>query len=138
MDENIKDMISDKDPKEMTTLERAQEYFQIKKVLKDLRSELKELRENHEVWEELQKVSEKAKRLRLELRDDLEMSKLDQKVDSLRERQKLLKEIIKMELIKSGETEVKGPGRKLKIVQELKEMKDEEDFILENDTKTLK
>lgn len=106
--------------------DKATEYFQIKKTLKVLRGDLKQIKEDHEDFDELKRLKEKSKLLTKRIKDSEDVRILEDKIGMLRERQDLIKEIIKAELMEAEEEEIKRDGRKLKLVPTLKEMKDEE------------
>lgn len=118
----------DDDKQAVESADKAGEYFQLRRALKDMRAELRALREEHPDTEELKQLTEKAKRLRLKIREDEQISKLQRDIETANERSKLLKEIIKAELIETEQDEVVRDGRKLKLVREIKEMKDEPDL----------
>lgn len=120
--ENIEESTSQIDD----SIDKISEYFQIKGTLKTLRGDLKDLKENHEDYDELKRLQEKVKLLRQRIKDNEDIHILEDKIGMLKERQDLIKEIIKAELIDSAEEEIKHDGRKLKLIQTLKEMKDEE------------
>ncbi len=102
-----------------------EEYFEIKGTIKTLRDDLKELKENHDDFEELEALNKKVKELRANIKNNEDIRIVEEKLSDLKERQNLLKEIIKVQLVEMNQEEVKQDGRKLKIVQVLKEMKDE-------------
>lgn len=107
-------------------LDKVQEYFKSKKVLKTLRRDIKDKQEQHEVYQELQELLKKVKELREEIKSDEEINQLKDKAGTIKERMDLLKEMIRLELIDKGQQEVANDGRKLKLVNVLKEMRDEE------------
>lgn len=104
---------------------KVEEYFKTKEALKTLREDLKEHKENNEDFKQLTEIMKEVKQLRDKIKNNEEISIITQKAETLKERMELLKEIIKTELLESAQEEVKMDGRKLKIVQVLKEMKDE-------------
>ena len=118
-DKTIKDSTENKD--------RVEEYFELKETIKTLRGDLKDLKEQHLDWEEFQEVSQKVKELRDNLKHDENIQLVTEKIATLKERMEMIKEIIKAEMIELEQIEVKKDGRKLKIVQVLKEMKDEDE-----------
>jgi hypothetical protein len=120
---------SNNDLDSLSSQERADEYFQIKKSLKTLRADLKDLKEEHEDTAELKELSEKVKSLRDKINNDESIYALKEKLATLKERQDLIKEIIKMQLLEESQEEIKVEGRKLKLIQVLKEMKDEENQL---------
>lgn len=117
---------SSKNVADLTSAERADEYFRIRSTLKTLRGDLKDLKDEHPDYEDLKKVVEKAKQVRMKIDSDENIHALKEKIGGLKERQELLKEIIKIQLIDEALDEVTNNGRKLKLVQVLKEMKDED------------
>lgn len=105
---------------------KLEEYFQTKETLKTLRSDLKTLKEEHSDFKELEELNKQVKGLREKINNDENVRTISDKIATLKERITLLKEIIKIELKETEATEVKMNGRKLKIVEVLKEVKDEE------------
>lgn len=69
----------------------------------------------------------KVKELKEEVKNDETVKTLTEKLSVNKERMELLKELIRIELLESAQEEVKRNGRKLKIMNILKEMKDEGD-----------
>lgn len=120
-------MATDQQDETIPTETRVEEFYELKDSLKTFRADLKELKEQHEDTEELLKLAEKAKTLRQRIANSEDIMAIQDKVSTVKERMDLLKEIIKTELIESGQEEIKSNGRKFKIVQILKEMKEEED-----------
>jgi len=112
-------ILDDKNP------DKAEEYFKTKEEAKTFRADLRELKEEHENTKEIDELAEKLKKLRSEVNNDENIRILSDKISTLRERMGLLRDIIKMQLIEAEEKEVKRDGRILKIVQVLKEMKEE-------------
>jgi protein subunit release factor A len=107
--------------------DRATEYFELKRVKKTLSDDLKDLTQNHENFEEAEKMKKELKILRDKINDNEDIRLIKEKVATIKERMELIKEIIKNELMETEEKEVKREGRKLKLVEVLKEMKDEEE-----------
>jgi len=107
--------------------DKVDEYFTTKRVIKDLRAELKEFKESHEEYLEADKLSKKLKNLRDKINNQTEVRILSEKIATLTERLELLKEIIKVQLIELEQEEIKHDGRKLKLVKVLKEMRDGEE-----------
>lgn len=106
--------------------DRVEEYFQLKDSLRTFRNDLKDLKESQPDFEELKKLVEKTKTLRQRLTNNEDIAILQDKVDGIKERMDLIKEIIKTELIESQQEEVKHNGRKLRLVQVIKELRDQE------------
>ncbi|HEX9804640.1 MAG TPA: hypothetical protein VGA67_03085, partial [Candidatus Dojkabacteria bacterium] len=104
--------------------DRATEYFELKRVKKTLSDDLKDLTQNHENFEEAEKMKKELKILRDKINDNEDIRLIKEKVATIKERMELIKEIIKNELMETEEKEVKREGRKLKLVEVLKEMKD--------------
>lgn len=120
MDENQSTSLDDTNPNKL------EEYFKTKETLKTLRNDLKDLKEEHPDFEEMEEFSKQLKEVREKINNDENIRIISDKISTLKERTDLLKEIIKMELKETEVTEVKMNGRKLKIVEVLKEMKDED------------
>lgn len=104
---------------------RATEYFEIKETLKTLKEDLKDLKEQHLDHDELKEVTQKAKELRDNIKNDENIRIIQEKIETLKERTEMIKEIIKVELLENNQVEVKADGKKLKIVTVLKETKDD-------------
>lgn len=107
-------------------MDKIEEYFKTKKVLKTLRGDLRDLKKNHDRAKELEELNKQVRFLRQEINNSEDIRIVSDKVAGLKERMDLLKEIIYSELKQSDEQEISLNGRKLKIVEVLKEMKDEE------------
>ncbi len=115
-------------PEEKISIEtRVEEYFEAKKTLKNLRRDLKEIKENHPEFDELKQITEKAKIVRTKIKDDEEIKVLEEKTAGLKDRMDLLKEIIRAEMIEEDRTEITQDGQKLKLVPILKEIKEEQE-----------
>lgn len=107
--------------------DKVDEYFQTKNVIRTLRSDLKDIKANHPDALEIEKLNKQLKQLRERVKNTEEVKILTEKIATLTERLELIKEIIRVELIQLEKEEVKHEGKKLKLVQILKEMKDEEE-----------
>lgn len=105
--------------------DRLEEYFQIKDTLRTLRKDLRDMKDEHPDAEELKQVSKKAKELRENVKNEEDIRIVTEKISSLKERQDLLKEIIKAEMVENEQTEIKVNGRKFQLVEVLKETRDE-------------
>jgi hypothetical protein len=107
--------------------DKVEEYFSTKRVIKDLRAELKEFKENHKDALEAEKINKQLKLLRDKIKNQTEIKILTDKIANLTERLELLKEIIKVQLLELEVEEIKYEGKKLKLVKVLKEMRDQEE-----------
>ena len=105
--------------------ENVKEYFKVKRTLKELNADLRDAKKNHVMQEELEEVNKKVKQLRKELMSDPIVLDLKDEVDVLKERFSLLKDIIKQEMIDQKTDEVQFEGRKIKIIQVMKEVRDQ-------------
>ncbi len=108
-------------------LDKVEEYFKLKDATRTLRNDLKDLKVQMEETEELEKLTKRVKELREKIKENENIRNLTEKIQGTKERMELLKELIRIELLESAQEEVKRNGRKLKIVNILKEMKDEGD-----------
>ncbi len=108
-------------------LDKVEEYFKIKGVMRTLRNDLKDHKIQMTEHEELEKLQKKVKELREKVKEDETVKELTEKLMTMKERMELLKELIRIELLETAKEEVKKDGRKLKLVSILKEMKDEAD-----------
>ncbi|MBD3280139.1 hypothetical protein GF389_01270 [Candidatus Dojkabacteria bacterium] len=124
-DENLQEAIDEQGLDEENT-NRIEEYFKTKEAIKTFRKDLKDLKDNHEDAENLKSLSEEVKNLRAKINNTEDIRIISDKISGLKERMDLLKEIIYSELKETDEKEVKMNGRKLAIIEVLKEMKDEE------------
>jgi len=108
-------------------LDKVEEYFKLKGVIRTLRNDLKDHKVQMPDNQELDKLSKKVKELREKVKDDETVKTLTEKMMVTKERVELIKELIRIELLETSKDEVKRNGRKLKLVHILKEMKDQED-----------
>jgi TolA-binding protein len=106
------------------SIDKVDEYFEIKNQIKTLRRDFKQFQEDHPNYVKLQDLNKKIKKLREEIRETEEIKNIKNKIDELKERQELLKELIRINLIESDQEEVKRNGKKLKLIPVLKEMPD--------------
>ncbi|GAB4285417.1 MAG: hypothetical protein Kow0081_3220 [Candidatus Dojkabacteria bacterium] len=102
------------------------EYFQLKKTAKTLRADLKQLKEQHEDYNELQKLTKKVTEIRNKIKEDSKIKELSEKLKSIKERMDLLKEMIRIELLENSQEEVEKDGMVLKLVYVVKEMRSKE------------
>jgi DNA-binding transcriptional regulator GbsR (MarR family) len=99
------------------------EYFKLKRSVKVLRRDLKDLKEQHPDYDDLQALKKKVKELNDEIKNDEEIKEIGEKVKEITERMNLLKEMIRIEMIENGENEMEFDGKILKLVYVLKEGK---------------
>ncbi len=102
------------------------EYFEQKRILKNLRKDIKDLKISHPRWEELQQINKKAKEIRDEIKEEPDIRELEEKAKGVKERVELMKEMIRIELIENAEVEVKKDGKVLKLVYVLKEIREDD------------
>lgn len=107
-------------------IDKVEEYFKVKGIIRNLRNDLKDFKSQHEVTQELEKLIKKVKELRERIKEDETVKDLEEKISTTRERLDLIKEMIRLELLENSQEEVKKNGRKLKLIYILKELKDEE------------
>ena len=108
-----------------TGIDKVEEYFKLKGVLKTLRNDIKDIKDSLEAQIELQKIQKKVKELRDRIKGDETIFELTEKLSATRERLDLIKELIRIDLIETAQQEVKKDGKKLKLVHILKEVKDD-------------
>jgi len=108
-------------------LDKVEEYFKLKGVMRTLRNELKDHKMQMPEYKEFDDLSKKVKELREKIKDEETVKLLSEKMLVTKERVELLKELIRIELLETAKEEVKRNGRKLKLVHILKEMRDQED-----------
>lgn len=120
-EEEVQDLLSD------PNLDKVGEYFKLKGVMRTLRNDLKDLKIQLPEYEELNKLTKRAKELRDKLKDDEQVKELTEKLQTTKERLELLKELIRIDLLETAREEVKREGRKLRIINILREMKDEDE-----------
>lgn len=106
-------------------LDKVEEYFKLKGVIKTLRGDLKDIKDSLEAQIELEKLSKKTKELRDKVKGDETVFELSEKLSTTKERLELIKELIRIDLIETAQEEVKRDGKKLKLVHVLKEVKDD-------------
>ncbi len=107
-------------------LDKVEEYFKMKDIMRTLRNDLKDLKLQNPEVEELDKLTKRVKEIREKIKDDESIKALEEKISTSKERLDLLKELIRIDLLEKAQEEVKRNGRKLKVVSVLKEMRDGE------------
>lgn len=107
-------------------LDKVEEYFKMKDIMRTLRNDLKDLKLQKPEIEELDKILKRAKQLREKIKEDESIKALEEKISTSKERMDLIKELIRIDLLEKAQEEVKRNGRKLKVVSVLKEMRDGE------------
>ncbi len=107
-------------------LDKVEEYFKMKDIMRTLRNDLKDLKLQKPEIEELDKILKRAKELREKIKEDESIKALEEKISTSKERMDLIKELIRIDLLEKAQEEVKRNGRKLKVVSVLKEMRDGE------------
>jgi flagellar motor protein MotB len=110
-----------------SSVDKVEEYFKLKGVVRTLRNDLKDYKIQHPDNQELEKVNKKVKELREKIKEDETIKELNEKISVTKERVELVKELIRLELLENSQEEVKKNGRKLKLIYILKELKDEEE-----------
>jgi vacuolar-type H+-ATPase subunit I/STV1 len=83
-----------------------EQYFQAREDLKVLNAELRESKDVHPEQEELKKISKQASEIRKRMKMDEQIGMLDEKAKTLREKQRLLKEMIKIKLEEEEKEEI--------------------------------
>lgn len=106
-------------------VDKVEEYFKLKGVLRTLRADLKDIQAQDEYYTELEKIMKRAKELREKIAGNEDIMNLKEKIQTTKERQDLLKELIRIELLEEGKEEVEKDDRKLKLLYILKELKNE-------------
>ncbi len=104
-----------------------EEYFKLKKSIKELNGDIRDAQKNHALAEEIEEASKKLKEARAHLSSDPMITDLKEEVDAMKERFNLIKDIIKQELIDEGQDRVEYDGRVISLVKVMKEGKDEEE-----------
>ncbi len=107
-------------------LDKVEEYFKMKDIMRTLRNDLKDLKLQNPEIDELDKLSKRVKEIREKIKEDETIKALEEKISTSKERLDLLKELIRIDLLEKAQEEVKRNGRKLKVVSILKEMRDGE------------
>lgn len=123
----MSDTASNEDLLSDSNLDKVEEYFKTKDVIRTLRNDLKDSKLQKAESQELEKLLKKVKELREDIKEDETVKNLTEKIQGLKERMDLLKELIRIELLDKSQEEVKRNGRKLRIISILREMKDEEE-----------
>jgi hypothetical protein len=106
--------------------DKSKEYFDLKQQLKLIRGDVRDLKTQHERWQELEAINKKAKEIRDEIKESDGIRELEEKAKAIKERMELMKEIIRIQLIENHEVEIKQDGKVLKLVYVLKEAKEED------------
>lgn len=104
-----------------------EEYFKIKKSLKEINADIKDAKKSHELTEEIEEMSKKLKETKTKLANDPILNDLKEDADALKERFVLLKDIIKQELIDEGKEQVEYEGKVIKLIQVMKEESSKEE-----------
>lgn len=105
--------------------DHVEDYFKVKRLLKELRADLSDAKKNHELTEEIESTAKKLKKMRVDLMADELVNELKEEVDTQADRMKMLKEVIRQEMVEEETTSVSYDGRVIKLVQVMKEGKDE-------------
>jgi len=92
--------------------DKVEEYLKTKEAIKTFREDLKELKEEHENFDEAEELAKQLKILRQNINNDENVRIISDKIATLKERLDLLKEIIKVQLKESEQKEIKRDGRK--------------------------
>lgn len=106
-------------------VDKVEEYFKLKGVLKTLRADLKDIQSQDEFHIELEKIMKRVKELKEKIAGNEDIMNLKEKIQVTKERQDLLKELIRIELLEEGRDEVEREDRKLKLLYILKELRNE-------------
>jgi hypothetical protein len=125
-DNQIKDDSQYTDIVGMTFEERLDEFFKLKGVLKTLRNDLKDLKVQNEFYSEWEELAKKAKELSDIIKEDENIRLVREKISTVNERMALIKELIRIDMIEKGMEEFKKDGKKLRLVNVVKEMKDDD------------
>lgn len=107
-------------------LDKVEEYFKMKDIMRNLRNDLKDLKLQNPDIEELDQLTKRVKEIREKVKEEESIKLLEEKISNSKERLDLLKELIRIDLLEKAQEEVKRNGRKLKVVSVLKEMRDGE------------
>jgi len=102
-----------------------EEYFKLKKVIKDFNADVRDLKKEHEVTPRIEELNKEIKKLRTELATDKMIMDIKEDLDSAKERFTLLKDIILQEMMEEGVESVPHDGKMIKVVQVMKEAKDQ-------------
>lgn len=105
--------------------ENVEEYFKVKRTLKEMNADLRDAKKNHPLQEEIEEITKKVKQTRKDLMADPIILDLKDEIDTLKERFNLLKDIIKQEMLEQETEEVQFDGRKIKLVRVMKEVRDQ-------------
>jgi DNA-binding transcriptional regulator GbsR (MarR family) len=106
---------------EANLLRHVQEYFKVKKVVKDFNADLRDYKKEHELTPRIEELKKELKKLKTELAVDKMVMDMKEDLDSSKERMTLLKDIITQEMLETGQEEVFYEGKKLRLVKLLKE-----------------
>lgn len=107
-------------------LDKVEEFFKMKDILRLLRTDLRDLKLQNPEIEELDKLLKRVHEIKEKIDEDESIKALKEKISTTKERQNLLRELIRIDLLEKAQEEVKRNGRKLKVVSVLKEFKDGE------------
>lgn len=106
-------------------IDKAKEYFRLKKALKDLRGDIKDLKTQHEHYKELEDLKKKVKVMRDEMNEEESIKEMTEKSKQVKERMDLIKEMLRIEMIENAQEEVSSDEdeKVLKLVYVVKETK---------------
>lgn len=107
--------------------DKVEEYFKIKDEIRTFNSDFKDQKIALEQTEQIENLMKKVRDLREEISQNESIRIIKDKLLTLKERKALLLELIRIELLENGQDEIKRRGKKLKLVNIMKELKDEGD-----------
>jgi len=101
---------------------KVDEYFKCKDNISLLRQDLKDYKEQMNEYIELKELEKKTKELREQIKANETIQNIQEKIATERERMELLKELIRIEMLESAQTEITFKDRKLKLINIIKEL----------------
>ena len=105
-----------------SNINRVDEYFKCKDNISLLRQDLKDYKEQMNEYIELKELEKKIKELREQIKANETVQNIQEKIATERERMELLKELIRIEMLESAQTEITFKDRKLKLINIVKEL----------------
>jgi DNA-binding transcriptional regulator GbsR (MarR family) len=89
-------------------------------IIKELRLDVKEMREAHPNFKKIEELNKEVKKLRDELNSDEEIERMKDEIANASDRLKLLKEILVARMQESEETKVTARGREAIVIPNMK------------------
>ncbi len=100
--------------------DKLKEYLEQKDIVKTLNSDYREIKKEHELNDQIEKLSKELKKLRDQVKNTTEVSLIKDKKDAAKERLDLLKDILIAEMNENNQSEVVVDGQKARLIARVK------------------